>query len=110
MHMYKKVREHNTHATSHGYHADDGARWSNFRATGSPYDNVTLFGMTLVVCCYCIVYGMFVWYLDNVWPWQYGIPKDPLFFSKASYVSPCSAHALLYLSEFGISASQPSNL
>ncbi|KAL3178278.1 hypothetical protein MRX96_038788 [Rhipicephalus microplus] len=50
-----------------------------------PYDNVTLFGMTLVVCCYCVVYGMFVWYLDNVWPWQYGIPKDPLFFIKRSY-------------------------
>ncbi|KAH7953975.1 hypothetical protein HPB49_014680 [Dermacentor silvarum] len=63
----------------------DGARWSNFRITGSPYDNVTLFGMTLVVCAYCLVYGMLIWYLDNVWPWQYGIPKDPLFFTKKSY-------------------------
>ncbi|KAL3178264.1 hypothetical protein MRX96_038774 [Rhipicephalus microplus] len=57
---------------------NDGTHWSNFRVPGSPYDNVTLFGMTLVVCCYCVIYGMFVWYLDNVWPWQYGIPKDPL--------------------------------
>ncbi|XP_075741902.1 phospholipid-transporting ATPase ABCA3-like [Rhipicephalus microplus] len=64
---------------------NDGAHWSNFRVPGSPYDNVTLFGMTLVVCCYCVVYGMFVWYLHNVWPWQYGIPKDPLFFIKRSY-------------------------
>ncbi|XP_077519988.1 phospholipid-transporting ATPase ABCA3-like [Amblyomma americanum] len=64
---------------------DEGARWSNLRATGSPYDNVTLVSMSLVVCAYCVVYAIVVWYLDNVWPWQYGIPKEPLFFAKMSY-------------------------
>ncbi|KAK8778291.1 hypothetical protein V5799_020368 [Amblyomma americanum] len=61
---------------------NEGARWSNLRATGSPYDNVTLVSMSLVVCAYCVVYAIVVWYLDNVWPWQYGIPKEPLFFAK----------------------------
>ncbi|KAH9373212.1 hypothetical protein HPB48_004957 [Haemaphysalis longicornis] len=38
--------------------------------------------MILVVCAYCVAYAMAVWYLDNVWPWQYGIPKEPLFFMR----------------------------
>ncbi|KAH7954426.1 hypothetical protein HPB49_018369 [Dermacentor silvarum] len=38
--------------------------------------------MLCVVLSYCVFYGVLVWYLDNVWPWQYGIPKEPFFFAK----------------------------
>ncbi|KAK8760612.1 hypothetical protein V5799_028121 [Amblyomma americanum] len=61
---------------------DQGAHWSNLHIPGSPYDNVTLVGMLCAVLCYCLVYAALIWYLDNVWPWQYGIPKGPLFFTK----------------------------
>ncbi|KAL3249762.1 hypothetical protein MRX96_055956 [Rhipicephalus microplus] len=67
---------------------NQGARWSNIDMTGSPYDNVTLAVMFCVVLGYCVLYAVLVWYLDNVWPWQYGIPKEPLFFTRGSYWHP----------------------
>ncbi|KAH8024624.1 hypothetical protein HPB51_000064 [Rhipicephalus microplus] len=67
---------------------NQGARWSNIGMTGSPYDNVTLAVMFCVVLGYCVLYAVLVWYLDNVWPWQYGIPKEPLFFNRGSYWHP----------------------
>ncbi|CAN8002787.1 unnamed protein product, partial [Ixodes pacificus] len=63
---------------------NDGSRWSNLHLPGSPYDNVTLLHMVVVVFIYCLIYALFVWYLDNVWPWQYGIPKEPLFCFKVT--------------------------
>lgn len=62
--------------------ADNGAHWSNVHRLGSPYDNVTILEVLLAVLVYCFVCASLVWYLDNVWPWQYGIPKTPLFFIK----------------------------
>ncbi|XP_049522375.1 phospholipid-transporting ATPase ABCA7 [Dermacentor silvarum] len=44
--------------------------------------------MLCVVLSYCVFYGVLVWYLDNVWPWQYGIPKEPFFFAKVRYWYP----------------------
>ncbi|KAL1427580.1 hypothetical protein MTO96_017279 [Rhipicephalus appendiculatus] len=67
---------------------NQGARWSNIHLIGSPYDNVTLTEMMCVILGYCVLYTVLVWYLDNVWPWQYGIPKEPLFFAKVSYWYP----------------------
>ncbi|XP_077558497.1 phospholipid-transporting ATPase ABCA3-like [Haemaphysalis longicornis] len=73
---------------------NQGAHWSNLHLTGTPYDNVTLVGLMSVVLCYCLLYALLVWYLDNVWPWQYGIPKEPLFFTKRSYWNPKAAKNL----------------
>ncbi|XP_070391501.1 phospholipid-transporting ATPase ABCA3-like isoform X2 [Dermacentor albipictus] len=67
---------------------NQGARWSNLHMTGSLYDNITLTVMMCVVLSYCVFYAILVWYLDNVWPWQYGIPKEPFFFAKMSYWYP----------------------
>ncbi|EEC00249.1 ABC transporter, putative [Ixodes scapularis] len=34
----------------------------------------------LVMIGSVFIYGLLLWYLDNVWPYQYGIPKHPLYF------------------------------
>ncbi|KAG0443993.1 hypothetical protein HPB47_014306 [Ixodes persulcatus] len=75
-------------------YADGGSRWSNLHLPGTPYDNVTLLHMVVVVSIYCLIYALFVWYLDNVWPWQYGIPKEPLFCFKWRYWQPPSFHSM----------------
>ncbi|KAM7293395.1 retinal-specific phospholipid-transporting ATPase ABCA4 [Ixodes scapularis] len=74
--------------------AGGGSRWNNLHLPGSPYDNVTLLHMVVVVSVYCLIYALFVWYLDNVWPWQYGIPKEPLFCFKWRYWQPPSFHSM----------------
>ncbi|XP_077520099.1 phospholipid-transporting ATPase ABCA3-like [Amblyomma americanum] len=86
---------------------DQGAHWSNLHIPGSPYDNVTLVGMLCAVLCYCLVYAALIWYLDNVWPWQYGIPKGPLFFTKASYWYPRASENLQLQSKDAPEASIP---
>ncbi|XP_075740873.1 phospholipid-transporting ATPase ABCA3-like [Rhipicephalus microplus] len=86
---------------------NQGARWSNIDMTGSPYDNVTLTVMFCVVLGYCVLYAVLVWYLDNVWPWQYGIPKEPLFFTRGSYWYPKAASNSQYPRKDGTEASIP---
>ncbi|KAH6936710.1 hypothetical protein HPB50_020914 [Hyalomma asiaticum] len=86
---------------------NQGARWSNIHITGSPYDNVTLTMMLCVVLGYCALYAVLVWYLDNVWPWQYGIPKEPFFFAKESYWYPKASSKLQHQSKDATEASIP---
>ncbi|KAH7969138.1 hypothetical protein HPB52_015009 [Rhipicephalus sanguineus] len=86
---------------------NQGARWSNIQMAGSPYDNVTLTVMLCVVLGYCVLYAVLVWYLDNVWPWQYGIPKEPLFFAKVSYWYPKAPSNLQYQRKDATEASIP---
>src|SRR5699024_7632245 len=35
-----------------------------------------------------IVYAFLIFYLDNVWPFQHGVPKSPIFFLLPSYWCP----------------------
>ncbi|KAK8788092.1 hypothetical protein V5799_022135, partial [Amblyomma americanum] len=57
-----------------------GAKWSNLGVVAVPADNVTLGQVVLMMLVSVFIYALLLWYLDNVWPFQYGIPKHPLFF------------------------------
>ncbi|XP_072143707.1 phospholipid-transporting ATPase ABCA3-like [Dermacentor andersoni] len=86
---------------------NQGARWSNLNMTGSLYDNITLTVMMCVVLSYCVFYAILVWYLDNVWPWQYGIPKEPFFFANMSYWYPKAPKSLQHQRKDATDASIP---
>ncbi|CAN8022545.1 unnamed protein product [Ixodes persulcatus] len=62
-----------------------GASWTNLNDQAVPADNVTLLEIVLVMIGSVFIYGLLLWYLDNVWPYQYGIPKHPLYFLQKSY-------------------------
>lgn len=62
-----------------------GAKWSNLGTEAVPADNVTLGEIVLIMLTSVLIYALLLWYLDNVWPFQYGIPKHPLFFLQKSY-------------------------
>uniref|UniRef100_V5HCJ7 Putative retinal-specific rim abc transporter n=1 Tax=Ixodes ricinus TaxID=34613 RepID=V5HCJ7_IXORI len=62
-----------------------GASWTNLNNQAVPADNVTLLEIVLVMIGSVFIYGLLLWYLDNVWPYQYGIPKHPLYFLQKSY-------------------------
>ncbi|XP_077492875.1 phospholipid-transporting ATPase ABCA3-like isoform X2 [Amblyomma americanum] len=62
-----------------------GAKWSNLGVVAVPADNVTLGQVVLMMLVSVFIYALLLWYLDNVWPFQYGIPKHPLFFLQKSY-------------------------
>lgn len=62
-----------------------GANWGNLATVAVPADNVTLGAIILMMLTSVVVYALLLWYLDNVWPFQYGIPKHPLFFLQKSY-------------------------
>lgn len=62
-----------------------GAKWSNLGMDAVPADNVTLGEIVLLMLTSVLIYAVLLWYLDNVWPFQYGIPKHPLFFLLKSY-------------------------
>lgn len=62
-----------------------GAKWSNLGTEAVPADNVTLGEIVLIMLTSVLIYALLLWYLDNIWPFQYGIPKHPLFFLQKSY-------------------------
>ncbi|KAL3227295.1 hypothetical protein MRX96_024254 [Rhipicephalus microplus] len=62
-----------------------GAKWSNLGMEAVPADNVTLGQIILIMLTSVLIYALLLWYLDNVWPFQYGIPKHPFFFLQKSY-------------------------
>ncbi|XP_077531563.1 phospholipid-transporting ATPase ABCA3-like isoform X3 [Haemaphysalis longicornis] len=62
-----------------------GANWGNLATVAVPADNVTLGAIVLMMLASVLIYALLLWYLDNVWPFQYGIPKHPFFFIQKSY-------------------------
>lgn len=56
-----------------------GATWENFRSSAIPGDNIVLPEILACMVASFFLYGFFIFYLDNTWPWQLGIPKHPLF-------------------------------
>ncbi|XP_064490186.1 ATP-binding cassette sub-family A member 2-like [Ornithodoros turicata] len=65
-----------------------GASWSNLYVPAVPADNIVLGQVMLLMLASTFLYSFLIWYLDNVWPYQYGIPKHPLYFLQISYWRP----------------------
>ncbi|XP_075727970.1 phospholipid-transporting ATPase ABCA3-like isoform X4 [Rhipicephalus microplus] len=73
-----------------------GAKWSNLGMEAVPADNVTLGQIILIMLTSVLIYALLLWYLDNVWPFQYGIPKHPFFFLQIIDVASRITHRNCY--------------
>lgn len=62
-----------------------GAKWSTLYHRTSLYSNLTLGLVMGVMFLSCFLYAFLIWYLDNVWPFQYGVPKPVYFPFLKSY-------------------------
>ncbi|XP_076318605.1 phospholipid-transporting ATPase ABCA3-like isoform X2 [Tachypleus tridentatus] len=63
----------------------EGATWANIGKAALPGDNLTLGGIMGIMIASLVVYGVIIWYVDAVWPWQFGIPKPVYFPLMPSY-------------------------
>ncbi|KFM72238.1 ATP-binding cassette sub-family A member 3, partial [Stegodyphus mimosarum] len=62
----------------------EGVKWSNITEYGATNDLNILMVMGMMFVS-CIIYIVIIWYVDAVWPWQYGIPKPFYFPFTKSY-------------------------
>lgn len=59
--------------------------FNNMTRLTPKYGSFTFLNVLLIMLLSHLLYIFLIWYLDNVWPFQYGVPKSPIFFFKASY-------------------------
>ena len=57
----------------------EGARWSNYHRSASVDDNFTLLDAMIMLLIDTAIHLIITWYLDNVRPGEFGVPK-PLYF------------------------------
>lgn len=53
--------------------------WSNLFDMDYHYQALSIGIVMCVQLWSCVFYLFLYWYLDNVWPWQQGVPKSPFF-------------------------------
>ncbi|KAK7101994.1 phospholipid-transporting ATPase ABCA3-like [Littorina saxatilis] len=63
----------------------EGARWSNFHKTASVDDNFTLLDSMIMLLIDSVIHLIITWYLDNVRPGEFGVPKPFYFCFTRSY-------------------------
>jgi len=62
--------------------------FGNLNSPTRLYGNLTPFYVLLMSLGADLLYVFLIWYLDNVWPFQHGVPKSPIFLFKPSYWFP----------------------
>ena len=66
-----------------------GAQWSSLFKHTITYKSFTLVRVLIAMSLSCLIYCILIWYIDNVWPFQYGVPKPIFFpFSKSYWCPP----------------------
>ncbi len=66
-----------------------GVQWSNFdRAVTIDEDWSLLYSMMMMLID-CVLYGVIAWYIDNVFPGDYGLPQPAYFFLTVSIYRSC---------------------
>eukprot|EP00050_Salpingoeca_kvevrii_P017794 m.68315 g.68315 ORF g.68315 m.68315 type:complete len:2462 (-) comp7733_c0_seq1:119-7504(-) len=63
----------------------DGALWSNWGEGNSPCDLFSLKTCMGMLFFDAVFYFILTWYIETVWPGEYGIPQPPYFFLLKSY-------------------------
>ncbi|GFO27722.1 ATP-binding cassette sub-family a member [Plakobranchus ocellatus] len=67
----------------------EGARWDNFYKPGVVDDNLSLLECILLLLFDSLIHCIITWYLDNVWPGEFGVPKPFYFcFTKSYWMGP----------------------
>ncbi|XP_075527014.1 phospholipid-transporting ATPase ABCA3-like [Dermacentor variabilis] len=62
--------------------------WKTIFDSATTLDNVSVGELSLLSLSSALVMVGLIWYLDNVVPWGYGVPKPPYFIFSADYWSP----------------------
>ena len=62
-----------------------GQGFGNLNSSTRVYGHFTSFYVWLTILGSYLLYAFLIWYLDNVWPFQHGVPKSPIFLFKPSY-------------------------
>ncbi|XP_054706743.1 phospholipid-transporting ATPase ABCA3-like [Uloborus diversus] len=71
-------------ALSTFFNKRDGAQWYNLTDFSAiPDINMLMIIATMALSCF--IYIVVIWYIDAVWPWQYGVPKPFYFPFQKSY-------------------------
>ncbi|UYV67345.1 ABCA1 [Cordylochernes scorpioides] len=62
-----------------------GVHWSNVASSTLPRDTFSLAHVMVLLLLDGVLYGFFTWYIEAVFPGQYGVPKPWYFFATHSY-------------------------
>ncbi|XP_067683952.1 phospholipid-transporting ATPase ABCA3-like [Haliotis asinina] len=62
-----------------------GVQWSNFAQPASVDDNLSLLDTMLMLLVDSVIHFLVTWYVDNVWPGEFGVPKPWYFFMTSVY-------------------------
>ena len=62
--------------------------WSQLFDYWGVYGDLTVGVVLLTMLASAIIYGFLIWYIDAVWPFQYGVPKPLYFPCQPSYYCP----------------------
>ncbi|XP_067683949.1 phospholipid-transporting ATPase ABCA3-like [Haliotis asinina] len=62
-----------------------GVQWSNFHEPATVDDNFTLLDAMLMLLGDTAIHLLITWYIDNVWPGEFGVPKPFYFPFTGSY-------------------------
>ncbi|KAB1263385.1 ATP-binding cassette sub-family A member 3 [Camelus dromedarius] len=62
-----------------------GVKWNNLWTPASLDDNLVLGHMSGMLLLDAFLYGLVTWYIENVFPGKYGVPKPWYFFLMRSY-------------------------
>ncbi|XP_046544461.1 phospholipid-transporting ATPase ABCA3-like [Haliotis rubra] len=65
--------------------AGSGVQWSNFHEPATVDDNFSLLDAMLMLLGDTAIHLLITWYLDNVWPGEFGVPKPFYFPFTGSY-------------------------
>lgn len=77
----------------------DGAQWTNLFQEVSIYGSLTVGLVLSLMIVSCFLYIVLIWYLDAVWPWQYGVPKPFWFCFLPSYWSDNEANKTILVND-----------
>lgn len=68
-----------------------GLGWTNMATRQTIYGNFSVLIVLLCILLSCLLYAFLIFYLDNVWPFQHGVPRSPFFICDPGYWRPKSA-------------------
>ncbi|KAI1295429.1 Phospholipid-transporting ATPase ABCA3 [Halotydeus destructor] len=57
----------------------EGSTYGNLFDYVYPYSDISLGAVMICMLFSCLFWSFMIWYVDNVWPWQNGVPKAPWF-------------------------------
>merc|ERR1719193_743736 len=62
-----------------------GAQWNNIWKSPVLGDNFSIAGCMGMLLLDAVFYGILTWYIEAVWPGEYGVPKPWYFFLTPAY-------------------------